>query len=112
MAAFEIFSAETLVGSSDLEHGDPPMGVAFGRFFPGEGYAAIQAECINNHADQSSLKLTVRTPAGQIIQCAGVGILDDSPDLGMDGIEVHVLGISDPPYKELFPQYEAQYRQG
>jgi hypothetical protein len=111
MANFEVFSDATFVGTSSLENGDPPMGVAFGRFFPAETYAIIQAQCINNHADQSSLKLTVRTPTGQVIQCAGVGILDYSPEVGVEGIEVNVLGISHPSYEDLFPQHVAQYEQ-
>jgi hypothetical protein len=111
MAMFEIFSGTTLVGSSSLEHGDPPMGVAFGRFLPAAGYATIQAECINNTSDQSGLKLTVRTPTGVVIQCAGVGITDYSAELDPEDIEVNVLGISYPPYEELFPQHVAQYKE-
>ena len=80
------------------------MGVAFGRFIPGVGYSAIQAECKSNHQDQSNLHLSVRTPSGEIIRCAGVGILE-----GNDDIEVNVLGISHPEYAELFPQHVRQY---
>lgn len=109
MVTFKVFSGATFVGSSNLEHGDPPMGVAFGRFFPAEGYAAIQSACIENHADQVVLRLTVKTPSGDTIQCAGVGILDYSPEVGEEGIEVNVLGISFPPYEELFPHHVSLY---
>jgi len=104
MSEFRIYSGGALVGTSTLEHGDPPMGVAFGRFMPAAGYAAIQAECQSNHRDQSSLRLSVVTPSGETISCAGVGILEGSGD-----IEVNVLGISRPEYAELFPQHIAQY---
>ena len=93
-----------MVGTSNLEYGDPPMCVAFGRFFPAAAYASIQAECASNHDDQTNLHLSVAAPSGEIIQCAGVAILD-----GGDDIEVDVLGISNPPYAELFPQHVAQY---
>jgi hypothetical protein len=80
------------------------MGVAFGRFFPAAAYASIQAECASNHDDQTNLQLSVAAASGEIIQCAGVAILDGGGD-----IEVNVLGISNPPYAELFPQHVAQY---
>lgn len=90
------------------------MGVAFGRLIPAEGYAAIQAACIANPAGQNALGLSVRTPEGTVIECAGVGILDYSEEVGPEGIEVNVLGISYPLYGELFPDhvenYEKQFR--
>ncbi len=58
---FAIFSGSTLIGTSKLEHGDAPMGVAFGRFYPNEGYAAIRNECIENVDDQTGLGLSVTT---------------------------------------------------
>lgn len=109
MATFKVFSQATVVGSSNLEHGDPPMGVAFGRFVPAEGYASIKSACIENHADQAALQLTVETPSGDTIQCEGVGILDCSTEAGDEAIEVNVLGISHPPYEELFPHHVALY---
>jgi hypothetical protein len=33
MARFEVFADTTKIGSSELEKGDPPLGVAFGSFF-------------------------------------------------------------------------------
>ena len=51
------------------------MGVAFGQFVPADGYQAIQQECRANHLDQSALALCVRTEAGLVIPCAGIGIL-------------------------------------
>jgi len=104
MSEFRVYSGATLVGTSNLEYGDPPMGVAFGRFFPVAAYASIQAQCASNHDDQTNLHLSVAVPSGEIIQCAAVGILDCGGD-----IEVNVLGISYPFYAELFPQHVAQY---
>ena len=104
MSEFRIYSGATLVGTTRLEYGDPPMGVAFGRFTPGAGYAAIQAECQSNHQDQTNLKLSAVTPNGETISCSGVAILEGSGD-----IEVSVLGIAHPEYEKLFPHHVSQY---
>lgn len=104
MSVFSIYSGATLVGTSRLEYGDPPMGVAFGRFIPVAGYSAIQAECKSSHQDQSNLHLSVKTPSGEIIQCAGVAVLEGNGDT-----QVNVLGISHPEYAELFPQHVRHY---
>lgn len=111
MPSFAVYCANTLVGYSDLESGDPPMGVAFGRFIPADGYRAIQNQCIENHTDQTALRLTVRTPQNETIQCAGVGILDYSRETGEEFIELNVLGISYPPYEQLFPHHVVRYEQ-
>jgi hypothetical protein len=80
MREFRVYSGATLVGTSNLEHGNAPMGVAFGRFFPAAAYASIQAVrwCGNTRRRRR--------------------------------IEVNVLGISYPSYAELFPQHVAQYK--
>jgi hypothetical protein len=72
MKTFTVYCGSTLVGHTDLENGDPPMGVAFGRFIPAEAYRSIQKQCIENHTDQSALNFTVKTPSEKTIQCAGV----------------------------------------
>jgi len=104
MSEFKIYSGSILVGTSSLEHGDPPMGVAFGRFIPAIGYTNIQSECKSNDQDQSSLRLSVTTASDEVIQCVGVSILDGSGD-----VEVNVFGISYPIYSKLFPRHRAEY---
>lgn len=111
MQVFTVYCGHTLVGHTALENGDPPMRVAFGRFIPGEAYRAIQRLCIDNPAEQSALNLTVKTPSNETIQCAGVGILDYSEEAGEEGIEINVLGISHPPYEQLFPHHVVSYEQ-
>jgi len=112
MSKFLVYAGDVLVGVSALEQGDPPMGVAFGSLIPVAAYDRIRAECVANHADQTGLNLCVTTAEGVSIQCAGVAILD----CGLEGEppEVNVLGISHPPYGELFPAhvvaYEALFR--
>jgi hypothetical protein len=56
---FSIYSKGMLVGYSELEHGDPPMGVAHGMLIPADGYAFIRDECTRNHSDQKALELSV-----------------------------------------------------
>ena len=109
MPQFAIYAREVLVGHSMLEHGDPPMGVAFGVFLPNPAYASIRHECQVNHADQSSLHLHAQTESGIQIPCVGVGILDYSSELDPPYIEVNVLGISYPLYGELFPDHVTRY---
>ena len=111
MPQFAIYAQEVLVGHSMLEHGDPPMGVAFGVFVPNAAYATIQRECQTNHADQSALDLSAQTESGTRISCAGVGILDYSAELDPPYVEVNVLGIPYPLYGELFPHHVALYDQ-
>lgn len=106
---FSVYAANTLVGHSALESGDPPMGVAFGSFIPAPGYEAIRGFCSSQHDDQADLQLTVRTPHNDTIACAGVGILDFSAQVGEETIEINVLGIASPPYEALFPHHVAAY---
>ena len=56
---FEVFARDILVGHSALELGDPPVGVACGKFIATESNRLIQRECRTNHADQSGLALSV-----------------------------------------------------
>ena len=109
MQRFSIYSGSVLVGYSALEHGDPPMGVAFGEFEPADGYRLIQRECRTNHDDQSALLLSAQTEGGVVIDCMGVGILDYSEMTPFDAIEINVLGISYPLYEELFPEHVSRY---
>jgi hypothetical protein len=114
MVAFTVSSHSTLVGTSELESGDAPMGIAFGRFLPLEGYAAIRSRCSSTCGaqqapDLSGLNLSVRTAAGSVVECVAVTIIDCSTELGPEGIELSVLGIPYPLYGQLFPRHVAAY---
>jgi hypothetical protein len=111
MARYLVYSKGVLIGHSLLEHGDAPMGVAFGEFIPNQAYSEIQSECMSNHADQSALQLSVRTESGVKIPCVGVAVLDSSAQNEQPYAEVNVLGISYPLYGELFPEHVARYDQ-
>jgi hypothetical protein len=107
VSKFFVYSGDVLVGVSELERGDPPMGVAFGALIPDAAYAHIRAECVANHADQTGLNLSVTTAGGVSIPCVGVAVLDC--DLEGEPPEVNVLGVPYPLYGELFPAHVAAY---
>jgi len=109
---FQIFSGFTLVGYSDLELGDAPMGVAAGEFLPTDAYLAIQPAVIAARTgSQMHLSLTARSATGLVLPAqGGVHILDYSSELGTTGLEVSVMGIGYPLYEDLFPEHVAAYR--
>lgn len=107
---FDVLWESLVVGSTELEHGDPPMGVATGRFHPSENYALLRERCQLDGSVRSGLQLRVRHREGRIIDCAaGVFIEDSSEELGLEAIEVSVLGIGHLLYEELFPQHVVAY---
>lgn len=105
---FEIYCKGFLIGHSELESGDPPMGVALGRFVPNAAYEAVRPDVLRSPQDQASLQLTVRFE-GKNMPCVGITITDYSKDLSPDGIEISVLGIPYPLYAEVFPDHVAAY---
>jgi len=110
---FEVKLGNEVVGFSELEGGDAPMGVAGGRFFPTPAYSSIQSYCINHREHWVQIPgLTVGLAAGVPIQCSGgVQIIDLSSELGEKrGIEIHLNGVTDPPYGELFPHHVEAYK--
>ena len=109
MHEYSVFAGSTLIGHTRLETGDPPMGVATGRFLPLPSYAHIQPQCISSRdMPQAHLALTIVRPTGELLPAVhGVAILDYSVELGE--IEVHAVGIGYPLYEELFPHQVAAY---
>jgi hypothetical protein len=91
---FQIFSRDLLIGSSELEHLDPPMGIASGLFSPAEDDQRVQpvfriySEACLNEANQSSEmfdryyrerdapNLTVRLHTGETVPVQCVHIED------------------------------------
>lgn len=111
MFLFEIFSNGQHIGWSDLELGDPPMGVAFGVFVPSPDYSSVQEQIrAFTRLDQRRFNFVVRIAGGEEIRAAGVSIADNSADCGPDEIELTVLGIEYPDYGEIFPEHVAAYR--
>jgi hypothetical protein len=53
----------------------------------------------------------VGLPGGVPIECSGgIQIIDFSPELGEVGIEIHLNGVTNPPYAELFPRHVEAYK--
>jgi hypothetical protein len=111
MPRFEVRACEVLIGHTELESGDPPMGVAMGRFLPTPAYASVQASFIAaRDGSQEHLSLQVLQPDGSLLPGeVGVQIIDCSNELGPLEIEIHVLGIPYPLYAELFPSHVEAY---
>jgi hypothetical protein len=111
MSRFTVFYNSIPIGHSELESGDPPMGVASGKFVPLPSYQEAQPLVIAaRDTSQVHLALIVRTTEDRVLPAqGGVQIVDYSPELGTDGIELHVLGIGYPLYEELFPGRHAAY---
>lgn len=108
---FEVYVGDQLVGWSRLELGDPPMAVAFGVFIPSDHYHEIQRTVIAETATgDSSLSFRVKAPSGKWIQAIGVSLSDYSMEIGEDGIELELIGITEPPYDLLFPQHVEAYK--
>ena len=106
MPQFRILAGDEVIGSTSLEHGDPPMGVAFGRFVPTERYAAFRKQESAN-IEQG---LSLQAPDGTSIPCpGGVRITDMSHELEDEPMEVEALGIPYPLYERLFPEHVAAY---
>ncbi|WP_202928200.1 hypothetical protein [Pseudomonas chlororaphis] len=111
MPRFEIFSNGQHIGWSELEHGDPPMGVAHGIFIPGPGYSGIQEQVrASTQRDQRHFKFTVRVD-GVEVPASGASIADYSGNSEADEMEVVVLGIEYPAYGDVFPEHVAAYKQ-
>ncbi len=102
---FTVKLGSKVVGFSDVSTGDPSMGCAYGRFIPTQEYSCIQKHCVAVRDNWVPLAgLSVEVADGRPVQCAGgFQIVDCSPELGEEGIELHLLGITEPRYEELFP---------
>jgi len=118
---FQIHSGETVIGSSDLDSLDPPMGTASGDFLPSAEYRRVQpvfrlfAEATRKaivngvsqdsgaleryHRERDGLDLTVRLPGGEVVPTQFVHIEDFSVELGEVGVTIAV------PDSQTFAQY-------
>ncbi|MEP3225716.1 MAG: hypothetical protein ABJO01_07065 [Parasphingorhabdus sp.] len=102
----EIFSGEILIGRSNLDQLDPPMGVAMGAFVPTEAYDRIRhANSIEGEfIAYNGLTLIVRSSEyGEIVH-QGVHIEDYSDNLAE--IQISVIGIPYPEYESYFSEYD------
>jgi hypothetical protein len=91
---FLFFHGNLLIGSSELELGDPPMGVAFGKFEPNDNFALLRPEMMqaldgagNELQGIRYLEgLSAKTAEGIVIVCSGVGIFESAmPKIFLNG---------------------------
>lgn len=100
-----------IVGWSDLEHRDPSLGRAWGRFRPGVGYELVQpvfrlfseavplpggepmdAEKLDRyHAARDQLGLVLEDAAGRQVATSAIHIADYMERNGKDALELEVL---------------------
>lgn len=109
---FDLLAGDELVGSSDLPHVDPPMGVVFGPLYPHDNYKNIQKTIQEFHLYDGSfgkiddrrlqqvrqkiqtLDLKVKTEKGGILQpVGGVHVTDFTEKLGNEPIQLEVLRL-------------------
>ena len=97
---FEVLVDNVVVGWTELESGDPPMGVALGRLHPNDAYARVT----------SGSSFRVRTGGGEFLEpSAGVHVEDCSAELGADAIEISVLGLDPALYEKHFAAHVRAY---
>lgn len=107
MHTFAVLARGEVIGITHLESGDPPMGVAFGRFIPNERYAAF---CKATPLLATGVRaVTIQAPDGNVVPSEGTYLRDMSVEYGDEGREVEALGIPYPLYGALFPEHVKAY---
>lgn len=107
---FKIFISDCLIGHSKLEAGDPPMGVALGKFIPTEEFLLYDTHAIKiDDETRHWYNLRAITPSGVELKCDAISLAEydislttSEPDFYF---EVSCLGVISPPYEELFPHH-------
>jgi hypothetical protein len=108
MPKYQVFMDLILISYSDFKYGDPPMGVISGIFSPLPAYERFRSQFITlRDSSQKHLALSVARSNGEVIPALGISIFDYSTELAE--IQVTVLGIAYPLYKELFPELVTAY---
>ena len=115
---FGIFYGDVLIGRSELESGDPPMGVAFGRFEPTDAFAPLRNAMKpardgagKEQRDARYLEgVCARTADGIDLVCSHVEVSEYGEADNPIAWEATCYGIGRPPYEELFPHHLEAYR--
>ena len=100
---FEILLGERLIGWTLFEQGDPPMGVAFGRFHP-----TVEIPDWSLPTDAGAVPLRARHVSGLTLHpCSHVyldGLLED-----LESLEVAICGLDSDLYEQAFPHHVQAY---
>jgi len=114
---FSIFLGDTLIGRSELEDGDPPMGVAVGSFSPSDAFAALRSNMKpaldGTGKEQREIRilsgLRAMTVDGVPLAGASVEVFEYGEAHEPFAWEVFCIGVEQPPYEELFPDHVRAY---
>lgn len=109
MSLFSVYIKDTLIGYSELELGDAPMGVVFGNFIPNANYDNLRSKIVGSYGDQAHLELQVYTETGIRIPCIAVGIEDNTAEIP-EWLQIEILGIPYPEYENIFPHHVQAYK--
>lgn len=108
---FSVSHGGGLIGHSRLEFGDPPMGIALGRFIPTEAFSQFRLQ--NSATEDTDQRIwvgfKVSTENDIDIDCTAVSIIEYGEENDPFDIQVSCLGISYPFYSELFPHHVEGY---
>lgn len=114
---YDIFLDEKVIGTTELEKADAPMGVVFGNiklYDISSGYEFFKSYCMTNGIEiindypKDKLIATSDIPTLKIITTDGVEIKGQGTSIdGMDSdvFEITILGIPYPFYEEEFPHH-------
>lgn len=118
---YEIFLDDKVIGTTELEKADAPMGVVFGNiklYDISSRYEFFKSYCMTNGIEiindypEDKLIATSDIPTLKIITSDGVEIKGQGTSIdGMDSdvFEVTILGIPYPYYEEEFPHHVKAY---
>ena len=119
---YSIFIENTLIGKTELEFGDPPMGVVFGKIDfinINSGYDFFKEYCEKNEIefefDSEGKFITTRyIPKLKIIDEENteiVGLGNYVCGVGNDDFDINTEGIPYPFYEEKFPEQIKKYKE-
>ena len=118
---YDIFLDDKIIGTTELEKADAPMGVVFGNVtFDNivSGYDFLKTYCLTNNieiiTDYPDVKLIATTdiPNLKVINPNGIEIKGQGTNInGMDRdvFEITILGVSYPFFEEEFPHHVKAY---
>ena len=115
---FDIFHNGVLIGRSELEGGDPPMGVASGRFEPTQAFAPLRMVMKpardgfgKEMRDMRCLEgVRTRTENGTMLVCSLAQVCEYGEADKPFAWEMFCFGIEHPLYEELFPHHVEAYK--
>lgn len=109
------------IGTSQLEYGDPPMGVVFGKIELTDAtinYTWLRKYCKDKHITigydfpEDLMITTLAIPALQVFTDTGIEIKAGALSLeGTDaeGYNINIVGVNSPSYEEEFPHHLQAY---